>query len=276
MECKEGVFSLAVVRDPYDYFAAMLDTVSENSTLFSQDIDTALSEKSTDDFLAWLDTLNFIPLYDPQTFYLDAKKRVYVALENLESFDYVVPYEELGIFLEHFPNVFAIEKSQESSLRFSASKLKKSSLIEKFLKKDRILYSKTIELWQNIKENDFKPLITEVMYIPAFIPLEQVDGFKAACGNMNEKMIQGFAVNLEHETVLEIEIYRNEKFLCKLLANMPRPDIQQKFKLSSGQCGFQMNFDTPIFRKGDFVELVILPHNILIPIVGNAKAFLSA
>jgi len=110
-------------------------------------------------FLKWLETLNFIPFYNPQTFQLDTCKRSSVAIENLESFDYVVPYEEIDTFLENISSDITIskEEEEENKLLFALDAQRENKLVKKFIGKDIELYERSLKLWELVKTNNFKP-----------------------------------------------------------------------------------------------------------------------
>ena len=62
-EEKEDTLSVVFVRDPYAYFDyLMFDYLThKRSLLFTQDIINNMKEFSSENFLHWFDTLNFIP-----------------------------------------------------------------------------------------------------------------------------------------------------------------------------------------------------------------------
>ena len=154
------LFSVVFVRDPYAYFDALLfDYLThKRSLLFTQDIINNMKKFDNETFLQWFKTLNFIPFYNPQTFQLDSKKRTATALENLESFDYVVPYEEIDIFLKNVSPDITISRGKEEKLLFSFSSQRENVLTEEFIGKDMELYERSVELWELVKKNNFKPL----------------------------------------------------------------------------------------------------------------------
>jgi hypothetical protein len=273
----EENMSTVFIRDPYDYFDAMLfEYLKERkSLLFTDDIIKRMETEDGIAFLKWLNTLTFLPFYNPQTFFVDARKRVDTALENLENFDYVVPYEESELFLDKVANEIQIEKESYPKLKFSIKNHKEHPLVKVFLEKDLLIYGKTLELWNKVKENDFKPLGEIIKRKTIYTALKEAIGFKGACGNIEAKMIQGFALYKNAEKPLTLEIYNNQELIATTVADVPRPELQQQLKLSKEHCGFKIIFEEETFRKGDKVEVIIVPENIKLPIVGNAQAFLG-
>ena len=120
-EVKKDLLTLVFVRDPYAYFDTLLFDYLKHkrSLLFTQDIINNMKKLDNEAFLKWLETINFIPFYNPQTFQLDISKRSLSAIENLESFDYVVPYEEIDIFLKNTSLDISIHQKDEEKLLFS-------------------------------------------------------------------------------------------------------------------------------------------------------------
>ena len=269
--------NIVFIRNPYDYFDIMLTDYLKNkkSILFSNEINQHRLEDDGIVFLEWLDTLNFIPFYNPQTFFMDIRKREEIALENLENFDYVVPYEKSTIFMNNYKINIQIKKQSNSDQVFSIYQHKDHPLVEKFLGKDIKLYEKTLALWNISKEKGFKSLREIITRKVIYIPLKEANGFKGGCGGMNAKMIRGFTFYGNAQEPLTIEIYRNDKLLITTLANVPRAELQKQFKLSTNTCGFQVHFEKEVFHKGDKIEVVIVPENILLPIVGDALNFLK-
>ena len=273
----KNIMSIVFIRDPYEYFDYLLFDYLHNkrSILFTNDIVKQIKRLDSVDFLEWLDTLQFIPFYNPQTFQLDVRKRVDVAIENLERFDYVVPYEEIETFLEHVPLDINIKYKKESKKPFSLASLEEDDLVKAFIGKDRTLYTKAKELWSLVKENDFKPLGELLEQKTVYIDLNEAKDFKGVSGFINEKRIRGFAFNTESQESLTLEIYRNSELLCTTNADQLREELIEKFNLSHGKYGFQVDFDKSTFKKGDHVDIIIIPENIRLPIVGNAKEFLG-
>jgi len=155
---EEKTVSIVIVRDPYDYFNYLLFDLLENkkSILFTEDIKNSIETLSDDDFLKWFKELNFIPFYNPQTFHLDMQKRLPKAIKNLESFDYVVPFEEIDTFLENVSLEIEIDIQKEKELPFSLNS--GQELSKEFIDKDLRLYGIVWDLWDKTKENDFQPL----------------------------------------------------------------------------------------------------------------------
>jgi len=271
------VLTVVIIRDPYEYFDYLLfDTIDhKRSLLFTDDISKHIKKLDNADFLLWLDTLNFIPFYNPQTFQLDVRKNLDVAMENLGRFDYVVPYKEIDTFLEHVPLEINIKQKEESKKPFSLASLKEDKLIKTFIGKDITLYTKARELWTLVKENNFKPLREIIEQKTVYIDMSEAKDFKGVAGFINEKRIRGFAFNTKSQESLTLEIYRNSELLCATNADQLREELMEKFNLSHGKYGFQVDFDKPTFKKGDDVDIIIVPENIRLPIVGNAKEFLG-
>lgn len=159
-EEKKNALSVVFVRDPYEYYDYLMFDylIHKRSLLFTQDIINHMKEFSNENFLRRFDTLNFIPFYNPQTFQLDSSKRVESAIDNLKSFDYVVPYDEIDVFLENVPHDIWITKKDENKLLFSLQTQKNHTLIDKFINKDLELYEESTKLWNLVKKNNFKPL----------------------------------------------------------------------------------------------------------------------
>ena len=283
----EEALTVVVIRDPYAYFDSMLfEYLSrEKSILFTQDIIDHMKELDSRSFLKWLDGLNFVPFQNPQTFHLDIRKRVSEAIENLESFDYVVPYETIDTFVEKLaPNV-RIVKPKETKLLFSLSSLKGNPLAEKFIGKDSELYRRSLELWEAIEENGYKML-------PSLLGKQRISErkkeekkqkeqpekmqvYKGVTGRISEKFIAGWVTHKEHPEVLTVEIYKNGQLLQAVKADKMREDLKKQQIHSTGKCGFEIRFSEETFKKGDKVEVKILPDKIDLPLGKGVKSFLG-
>ncbi len=108
-----------------------------------------------------------------------------------------------------------------------------------------------------------------------YTDMNEAENFKGTSGFINEKCIRGFAFNTESQESLTLEIHKNGELLCTTNADQLREEIMGKFNLSHGKCGFQVDFEKPTFQKGDSIDIIIVPENIRLPIVGNAKKFLE-
>ncbi len=269
------------IRDPYDYFDALLFTYikEKRSILFTQDIINHMKRDDGKTFITWLDTINFIPLYNPQTFQLDISKKLESALMNLEQFDYVVPYKEIDLFLEKVPSNISISKKEEKKLNFSMHVHKKHPLAKKFVGMDMELYEKACELWDIVKKQNFKPLGTLIKRKKA----TQNDTkpskkkYEGVLGKITSHSIRGWVVNKKEpqHAVTSVSIYKNGKFLCILKADKMREDLKKQKIHPSGKCGFEMTFDDETFNHGDKVEVKILPEKVNLPLGDIAKMFLG-
>ncbi len=278
--------AVVVVRDPYDYFDSLLleYLTTEKSILFTQDIINHMKELDGKSFFQWFDGLNFIPFQNPQTFHLDIRKRVPQALENLESFDYVVPYEAIDTFLEKVAPGIKISKRSEKRLLFSLSSLRGEELTEKYIGKDNELYRKALELWELTEESGYKTL-------PSLLGGKRISQrkkeeeqekekskkmqlYRGVAGRISEKFIAGWVFHKEELEKVTVGIYKNGTFLCAAKADRMREDLKKQHIHPTGECGFEVRFDEATFKKGDKVEIRILPEKIPLTLGGNIKEFL--
>ena len=257
---------------PINHFDKLLfHNIYENrSLLFSEEMAKMAEQESANDFFAWLDTLNFIPLYNPQTFLLDERKRVDAAKEKMEWADYVVIEE--GV--ETFQNETGISVALESNSEVPPVSLADADVKwqKRFVGKDMQLYDYACELWEKIEAYGYKPL-GEI--IKRYRYIEDMDDLHGISGMMNETLIRGFVFDRKIQKPLELEIYKNGILLTTTVANHPRPELKEKFGLKTDKCGILVKFDKPTITPGDKIEIVIVPDNVLVPIVGSAKAFLE-
>lgn len=275
--------NIVFIRDPYAYFDYLLFDYLKHkrSILFTQDIINNITKLDNASFLQWFETLNFIPFYNPQTFQLDISKRSLSAIENLESFDYVIPYEEIDIFLENVTSNLKVIKKKEEELLFSLSSQKENKNITKFIGKDLELYERALELWEIIKTNDFKPLgklierKKSLESMPSETKPHEMQHYKGIAGKITSHSIIGWVYHKEKQEITEISIYKNDTFLCIVKANEIREDLKKQQIHPTGQCGFKVVFDEPTFQKGDSIEIKILPDKIILPLGKDVKQFLK-
>lgn len=282
-EVKEESLSVVFVREPYAYFDYLMYDYLHNkrSILFTQDIINHMKEFSNENFLHWFDTLNFLPFYNPQTFQLDSSKRTQTAIENLKRFDYVVPYDEIDIFLKNISSNIVINIHEEQKLLFSLRSQKEHELINNFIDKDIQLYKQSMELWELIKQNDFKPLrslikrkkIEDKATLQHNLDLSKK--YKGVAGQISKTSIAGWVYHTEEEKSVTLEIYKNDIYLCTAIANTLRTDLKNKQIHLTGECGFEVIFEDNTFARGDNIEVKILPHKISLPLGRDIKDFLA-
>ena len=274
---KKDLFTVVFVRDPYTYFDYLLFDYLKHkrSILFTQDIINNMKKLDNKAFLKWLETLNFIPFYNPQTFQLDISKRSLTAIENLNSFDYVVPYEEIGTFLENVSSDITINIEKESKLLFSLYMQREDELIDKFIGKDLKLYERSLELWELVKKNNFKPLRTLINRKRSQAEQPKINNYKGIVGQITSNSIVGWVYHKDKQINTVISIYRNGIFLRMLKADIMREDLKKQQIHPTGICGFEAMFSEPTFKKGDKVEIKILPGKIILPLGKDVKNFLG-
>jgi len=281
-EVKKDLLTIVFVRDPYAYFDYLLFDYLKHkrSLLFTQDIISNMKTLDNESFLKWLKTLNFIPFYNPQTSQLDARKRLDVAIENLESFDYVVPYEEIDVFLENVSLDINIYKEETKSF-FSLSTQHDNEIISTFIGNDLKLYERSLELWELVKKNNFNPLVTLIEHKQKPESIEDqkkkltMHKYKGIAGQITSKSIKGWVFHTEKEEYVMLEVYNNDTLLCTLTADKIRQDLKKRQLHPTGKCGFEITFDKLTFREGDKVEIKILPENITLPFGPNIRSFLE-
>ena len=274
---KKDLFTVVFVRDPYEYFDTLLfDYLKhQKSILFTQDIINNMKKLDNETFLKWLETLNFIPFYNPQTFQLDISKRSLTSIENLESFDYVVPYEETDTFLENVSSDISISKEKEHKLLFSLDTQRDDELIDKFIGKDLELYERSLELWELVKKNNFKPLRSLINRKKSQAEQQKINKYKGIVGKITSNSIVGWVYHKDKQSNTVISIYKNGIFLRMLKADIMREDLKKQQIHPTGQCGFEVVFDEPTFQKGDKVEIKILPDKTILPLGQDVKIFLA-
>lgn len=259
-----------IVKDPYEYFNQELynHIYYKMSPKLSKEAIKAVNTLENKDFLEWFDKLNCYPLINPQTFYLDIRKNMHKTMDNLELFDYVVPYEKLDIFLKNISPEVKIQKNTTNNLPFSLEHLKEHKLIEKFIGKDLQLYEKSKELWELSQSNNYKSLK---------VILERKEErqklYHGMVGLINETSIKGWVIHKEHSESILVGIYKNNILLEKTVANIMRPDIQKKINHSTGLCGFEVTFENITFLKKDEIEVKTLLDDVSLKLGENAKKF---
>lgn len=268
--------SAVIIRDPYDYFDyQMYDLLSnKKSILFTQEIINKMKRERGKLFLEWFKELNFIPFHNPQLSHLDIKKRLPEALDLLECFDYVVPYEEIDLFLKNIPFDIQISKPKESKMIFSLGLHRKEA--DLFVAKDLILYEKTAALWKEIRDSNFRPLLSARKKRENLFNKKQAkDRYKGMVGRITSNSIIGWAMKKGDMTCVEISIYKDGKLLQKAKADQLRKDIREREIHPTGKCGFHITFDQPTFSSGDRVTVKILPDNVTLDMGNSALSFLA-
>ncbi|MEA3490794.1 MAG: hypothetical protein U9R27_02750 [Campylobacterota bacterium] len=283
----EDALTVVILRDPHEYFDNLLFEYLSNkkSILFTQDIINHMKVLKGKEFLQWFDGLYFVPFQNPQTFQLDIRKRVPEAIENLESFDYVVPYESIDTFFEKVLPGTKIIRREEKKLIFSMTAMRGENLAEKFIGKDIELYRRAQELWRLIEQNNFKSLNSKLERKRIAQRRKEkrreeeeskkMEEYRGSAGRIGSTFIAGWVFHKRRPEKLMIEIYKNDNFLCSAKADIMRKDLKKRNIHPTGECGFEVRFEEETFRKGDSVEVKILPDNIILPLGANSKEFLG-
>ncbi|RLA68546.1 MAG: hypothetical protein DRG30_11110 [Epsilonproteobacteria bacterium] len=285
----EDSLKVVFIRDPYEYFNYFLYDflIHKRSQLFTHDIISHLRSLNNEDFLAWFDSLRLIPFYCPQTYQFDISKSITIAMKKLEGFDYVVPYEEIDLFIEKVAPDIVVEREEIKKLKFSLDSQKGNRLTEKFVGKDLELHGRSQELWTLSKENDYKPLglllesrkssknLKNKTKSKRVKKSREMQDHKGISGGIRDSTIAGWVFHKEKKEAVTLRIYHNNRFLCMTKADKFRKDLIDNNIHPTGVCGFKVDFSKPIFKKGDKIEVKILPDNILLPLGPKVKEFLG-
>ncbi|MEA2048171.1 MAG: hypothetical protein U9O64_06940 [Campylobacterota bacterium] len=241
------------------------------SPKLAKEVSRSIKKLDNEKFFTWFETLNYIPLINPQTFQLDMKKKINQAIRNLEDFDYVVPYEEYNTFLNNIDSNIVIKSDLKmDNLSFSISQLKNIELKKLFIGKDIELYEKSKELWTLIRNSQFKPLrdIIEKKWTTA-----NHQDYVGSVKNINATSIEGWVLKKDEAKPLEIKIYKNDILIHTTIASRPRPVVQKITGHLTDKCGFSAIFNEETFKVKDKIEVKISNTNILVELEENVKTF---
>jgi len=277
----EEYINILFIHDPYTYFNALLQKYvdQKKSMLFTQDILSNKDKMKSDPFLNWLHTLNFIPFYNPQTFQFDSRKRLSIAIEILEQFDYVVPYVEMEIFLDNVS--LDLKPHQERENNFIFDFKEEQLLMKNFINKDIKLYERSMELWELIKKNNYNPLGELIKHNQKLESIEDqrkkltVHKYKGIAGQITSKSIKGWVFHTENKEHVKVEVYNNSKLLCTLTADGTREDLKKRQLHPTGKCGFEITFKDTTFTEGDNLVIKVLPQKINLPLGPDIRSFLK-
>ncbi len=230
---------IVIVREPVEYFNFLLNKLmQENSNLeIIQKMKLNLSKMEEEEFIKWLKSLNFTILYNPQTFHLDSRKRVKVAVKNLEKFDYVLPYVYIKQYLNEKLNCKVITKD------FSMY-IKNKELIKDFIYKDEELYNVTTNIWEQIETNNYQSFV-------------KLSCYKGIVDKIEGNIIGGWIVKKGTDESLNVEIYKNDKLIRKVKADLFRKDLFEQKIHPTGKCGFLVRFNKEVFKPGDDIKVKI-------------------
>jgi len=271
----QDTYMVIFIEDPTTYFNSLFQQYLTNtmSPKLAKEVKSMLSTKDNAAFITWFKDLNYLPLINPQTFQLDMRKRIDIAIDNLNHFDYVVPYEYIDIFLEKISSDIIIEKPKKTPLSFSLSKISEHALIDHFIGKDQQLYDKANELWSTIQSNDFKSLKT--LNIQKKEKEKKTINYIGIVDTINSNTIMGWVFRENDDAVLHVEIYQNGVLRRTVEANIFRPKVKKNRGHPTGNCGFKAKFKKDIFLSNDKIEVKILPDKILIPLGKNTQNFFT-
>jgi len=160
-------------------------------------------------------------------------------------------------------------------LLFALDAQRENKLVKKFIGKDIELYERSLKLWELVKTNNFKPLRTLINHNKSKGKDQKINNYKGIVGQITSNSIVGWVYHKEKQSNTVISIYKNGIFLRMLRADIMREDLKKQQIHPTGECGFEAVFDEPTFRKGDKVEIKILPEKTILPLGKNAKDFLG-
>ena len=265
--------SLVFVRNPYEYFDFYLHQCifEEMSPKLAKQTIKMMKKLSSEEFLAWFETLHYIPLINPQTFQLNMKKKIDEALINLQCFNYIVPYEAYPVFLDNLDTDITITEAKNiKKMPFSILDAKDTPYSKHFLSKDIELYEKAHGLWQRIQENQFKPLHLE---IKRNVFTDASPKYEGRVRMIDASTIEGWVFKKGESDPLEIMIYKNDALLQTYRANLSRPHIKKVMGHPTDRFGFNIKFDQPTFQGSDKIEVIIVNTNVIISLEEKAKQF---
>ncbi|WOE69444.1 hypothetical protein RZR97_10050 [Hydrogenimonas thermophila] len=243
---------IVFLRKPEEYLEYFLENIINKYNFFP--IIKNISNLSKKEKIKYLKEKNFIPLYNPQTFYLDIKKRLPNAMKNLEQFDYVVPYDEIEEF------------SKRINLKITNPKKDYKSVfndeIEEFIHKDTKLYKYSLTLWSMIKNNNYQSL-------------QKILKYKGNVDNITKNFITGWAFVKDNNEPCEVELHINGKKIQTTLANKFRPDLKEKNIHPSGNCGFAFKLNNISLSYNDNLEIKIKNYNFNLKMGEKVKQYFS-
>lgn len=275
---REDHTTVVIVRDPYAFFDRYLHhcIINTMSPTLSRETVKMMKRLDEEAFLAWFITLNYLPLVNPQTFQLDMRKRLDLAIANLESFNYVVPYEEIDTFANSVIKSPVVSEKEKNPLAFSIANVKEQTLIETTIGKDIELYQRAKVLWEISQNHDFKPLHTLIENRKPRPRKKRIATYIGLVDNITDTTVVGWVFREEdHEERLEVAVYKNSTLLQKGIADIYRPGVQKLKGHATGLCGFHIRLTQHVLSAEDSIEIKVLPENRTVPLSQNAKRFFA-
>ncbi|MCF6207490.1 MAG: hypothetical protein L3J47_11475, partial [Sulfurovum sp.] len=237
------------------------------SLLFANEMKKNMQRMSADDFLYWLESIRFLPLYDPQTLQVDSKKNIENAMSKLYMYDYVVPNDQIDVLHQHLGGFQCTQNIKGQDMPFSIQKVQNSDLVQKFIGKDMQLYSEAKRLWRICQEEEYVSLRTlgeEKQYIDP-------GGYTGMIDLFTPTAVAGWIVHEEIKGSIEVGIYRNGALLEKVQTEIMRPGIKERFSHPTGLCGFRVDFASPVFKLQDTLEVKTVHGEYVLEYAPNVK-----
>ena len=225
-----------------------------------------------EDFLKWFSALNYLPLINPQTFQLDLRKRVDTAIENLESFDYVVPYNEIDLFINEVAPHVKIVKKRKEAFPFSIKTLKNDALVQNFIAKDIALYQTASSLWETSKTNNFKPIV-EITGKNRLTSKANENKYAGIVDNIKSNFISGWVFHKEKEESITVNLYINDILQETVKADIMRPGVKKNRNHPTGLCGFEFVFEENILHPADKIKIKPMDDDIIIQMSEKCQNF---
>ena len=267
-----------IIQEPYSCFNNLFSYYFHHgmSPKLQKEVKKELKNRTLEAFLEWFSSLHYLPLINPQTFQLDMRKRVTVAIENLETLDYIIPYESKDDFIEYVAPELVIKEAHKDSSLFSIETLKKSDAIESFIKKDKLLYETAIALWKQSKANHFTPmhlLLAKKKQTKKQTIKEEKANYEGVVDTINASTISGWVYHKESYEPLSIGLYQNNRLIQSVETNIFRAGVKKNKNHPTGLCGFTFSLQDKPLQPKDTLTIEVIPQRVAIKLSQNAKAF---
>jgi len=249
---ENGYLYIALLPEPIEYLNYMYEYVVNNY----KDLEIVNKFIKSNNKVDFIVKNNFLQFFNPLTFVFDSKKRVAIAVKNLEQFDYIVLTKETISFLENKKLDILIENKSVKTKIFD-------DLInlDTIIFKDKNLFNEIKKIWDNIKRNNFKSL-------------QNIVQCRGVVDIISNNRISGWAFVKNKEQPVRVGLFINNKKVAETKADIFRKDLKDKNLHKSGNCGFIFNIDLLKFEILD-LEIKITDYNFILSQGQKAKEYLK-
>ena len=230
LKLKKRDLNVAVIYEPSLYFTLFYEKFIDKYSKFE-----IVKKLTRDKIEQYIEYYNIKSFYNPQIFMFDKRKKIPNAIQFLEKFDYIIPFEKLKEFIK-FNNI-------NLNIEYKIGKIIKPNK-DKFLNKDYVLYNQSLHIYELIKANNY-------------VKYKEISNYNGFIDILDKNTIGGWVIEKRTDKNFTVEIIKNDKVIKEVKADKLREGLKKMKIHPTGKCGFIVKFNEETFKKNDNIKVRI-------------------